>query len=76
MDGNTTQLLKNQITENLFATIYGAGNRFVLIDEIIDHITTAEALLKKDAYFTTHNGRKTQRCTTKGWDLLFQWKDG
>ena len=72
MDGNTTQLLTNQITENLFATIYGAGNRFVLLDEIIDHITTAEALSKEDAYFTTHNGRKTQRCTTKGWDLLFQ----
>ena len=44
MDGNTTQLSTNQITDNLFATIYGSGNRFVLLDEIIDHITTAEAL--------------------------------
>ena len=29
MDGHTTQLLTNKTTENLFATIDGAGNRFV-----------------------------------------------
>ena len=27
-------------------------------------------------YFTTHTGLKTRRRNTKGWDLLFQWKDG
>ena len=75
MDVHTTQLLKNQITENLFATIDGAGNRFVLINDIINHRTPAEALSKEDVYFTTHTGRKNWRRTTKGWDLLFQWKD-
>ena len=75
MDGHTTQLLTNKTTENLFATIDGAGNRFVLLDKIIDHRTTAEAISKEDAYFTTHTRRKTRRRTTKGWNLLFQWKD-
>ena len=75
MDGHTTQLLTNKTTENLFATIDGAVNWFVLLDEIIDHRTTAEAISKEDAYFTTHTRRKTRRRTTKGWNLLFQWKD-
>ena len=44
MDGHKSQLLTNQITEKLFATIDGAGNWFVLLDKTIDHITTEEAL--------------------------------
>ena len=76
MDGHTTQILTNQITENLFATIDGSGNQFVLLEKIINHRTTAEAPPKEDAYFNTHTRRKTWRRTTKGWDLLFQWKDG
>ena len=48
----------------------------MLLKEIIAHRSTPDAVGKQDAMITMKNGRKCQRRTTKGWELLIQWKDG
>ena len=42
---------------------------------IIDR-SQPDAVLKENEFFTTKNGRKCRRQTTKGWELLICWKDG
>ena len=75
-DGTTMAMTANTIAENMFAQVDEEGHRFVLIDEIVDHRTSRDAVQQADAFLTTGNGRKTRRHTTKGWELLIRWKDG
>jgi hypothetical protein len=76
LDGHTASMTANAIAEHLFAQVDSEGRRLLLIDEIIDHRASKEALKVADGYVTTRNGRKHQRKTTKGWELLVRWKDG
>ena len=67
----------NAIAKNLFGgQVDSEGRRLLLIDEIIAHRTSDEAVTVADSVVTTKNGRKHQRRTTKGWELLVRWKDG
>jgi hypothetical protein len=47
----------------------------VLLHEITDHQKTKDAVPKEDGFIVMPNGRKMQKCTTKGWELLVEWKD-
>ena len=76
LDGQRRAITANQIADNLFAQIDDEGNRHVLLDEIIDHRSDASAVTLDDAMFTDSRGRQHRRRTTKGWELLIQWKDG
>ena len=60
----------------MFAQVDEEGNRHVLFDEIIDHRTDGSELTEEDAYITSSNGSRRRRETTKGWEILVQWKDG
>ena len=60
----------------MFAQVDDEGNRYVLFDEIIDHRTDGSELQQKDAIITSNNGGRRRRETTKGWEILIQWKDG
>ena len=75
-DGTLRAFTANQIATNMFAQVDEEGRRFMLMDEIIDHRKTEDAVSHQDAMFTDKNGRQHQRKTTKGWDLLISWKDG
>ena len=46
------------------------------MNEIIDYRTNGTELKQQDAFITTKMGTKCRRETTKGWDLLIEWKDG
>ena len=76
VDGKKVALSANHIAENLFAQVDDEGNRHVLMHEIIDHRTNGQEVKQQDAFLTTKMGTKWLRETTKGWELLVEWKDG
>ena len=75
-DGEKASLTANYIAENLFAQVDDEGNRHILMKEIIDYRTNETELKQQDAFITTKMGTKHRQETTKGWELLIEWKDG
>ena len=76
LDGECASLSANHIAENLFAQVDDEGNRQVLMKEIIDYHTNGQEVKHQDAFITTRTGTKRRRETTKGWEILIEWKDG
>ena len=73
LDGHKASLSPNAIAKNLFAQV-DEGNRFVLLEAMADH--RAKQLSKGENIITTKSGGKRYKRTTKGWEILAQWKDG
>jgi hypothetical protein len=76
LDGHTVSLTANAIAESLFAQLDSDGRRLLLIDEIVDHRKSHDAIDRADGFTVTKSGQKKHRQTTKGWELLVRWKDG
>ena len=76
LDGHRTALAANAIAANMFAQIDDDGNRFVMLDSIIDHRTDGTEIQPGNEFITSHNGGKKRKMTTQGWEILLQWKDG
>ena len=76
LDGHKASLAANAIAENLFAQIDDEGNRFVTFDSIMAHRVDGSETKEDDAYITSSNGGRRRKETTKGWEILIQWKDG
>ena len=76
MDGHSAALSANAIAQNMFAQVDSEGNRHVLFDAIIDHRTDGSNLKQQESFITSKNGGKKRKPTTKGWEVLVQWKDG
>ena len=76
VDGRKQAMSANLIAENMFATVDEQGNRHIIMDSIIDHRRTADAINTNDAFVVNQGGNKRRRETTKGWEILIQWKDG
>jgi hypothetical protein len=74
-DGSTDTYTANVIAENLYAQVDEYGRSFALLDEIIDHKRIGHAI-HADGGFVIVRGQKQPRNTTKGWQLLVQWRDG
>ena len=76
LDGHKASLAANTIAENIFAQIDDEGHRHVILDAIADHRVDGSELQEEHAYITSHNGGRRRKETTKGWEMLLQWKDG
>ena len=76
LDGHKASLAANAIAENLFAQIDEKGNRHVTIDSIMAHRVDGTQLTKENGFIISQNGGKRRIETTKGWEILLQWKDG
>lgn len=76
VDGNVEDLTANIIAENLIAQVDEEGHRQVVLEEIIDHRTTQEAIPKSQGTYVNQYGVKRQKRTTRGWERLVPWKDG
>ena len=74
-DGSTETYGANLIVENIMSSVNDEGNLFVLLDEIIDHQKTDEAVAESDSWYLTKSGQRRRKPTTKGWELLISWKD-
>ena len=57
------------------AQVNGEKKRHVLFEEIIDHRIDVPEMKQQYAFITTQNGNKLRRETTKGWEIIVQWKD-
>ena len=75
-DWHKVAMTANNISNNLFAQVDQDGNRFVLFNEIINHIKDGSEIREDDAFIHMFNGNNQRRETTKGWEICIQWKDG
>jgi len=75
-DGTKQALAANVIAENIFASVDEEGHRHILLDSIVDVRKSRTAVSKEDGFVVSSNGVKRRIETTKGWDVLIQWKDG
>ena len=75
-DGHKALLAANKIAVNMPAQFNGEGNWHVLFQEIVDHRYEGTEVKEQDALIMTHTGTKHCRETTKGVEVLVQWKDG
>ena len=69
-------LSENTISLNMFSQVDDEGNRHVLFDQIIDHRVDGSEIKHMDAFIMSKNGGRRRKETTRGWELLVQWKDG
>ena len=76
LDGHKASLSANSIAQNMFAEVDEDGNRYVLLDSIIDIRSDGSEVKQQDAFITSRNGGRRRRETTKGWEILLLWKDG
>ncbi|KAI2511683.1 Reverse transcriptase (RNA-dependent DNA polymerase) [Fragilaria crotonensis] len=76
VDGNVEELTASIIAENLIAQVDDEGRRQMMFEEIIDHRTTPEAVPKSEGTYVNQYGVRRQKQTTRGWELLIQWRDG
>ena len=74
-DGEVSEYTANVIAENMWAQCDLDGKQQVLLDAIVDHKFTEEAVKYNDR-FVYKDSRRYPRKTTKGVLLQCQWKDG
>jgi len=75
-DGTQENYLANIIAENMYAKVDSEGNQYQLLDEISDHRKDASAIPIADGFTRSKNGNAVPKVTTRGWELLCNWKDG
>jgi hypothetical protein len=75
-DGTSDRMFANAIAENIYTQVDDEGYHFRLLKEITDHRKNDEAIPMKDGFVRSANGQLKHKRTTKGWQLLVEWKDG
>ena len=73
-DGGQVELGTNIIAECLYTQCDVEGKQFHLMEAIVDHKMTDDAVQKEDMYFMLRGTQHMKR-TTKGWMLCVQWKE-
>jgi hypothetical protein len=75
-DGDETILNANLIAEAIYAQFDPDGNQYVLLDSIIDHRRLDTAIRPSDQKVARSKGCTYMKCSTIGWQVCCQWKDG
>ena len=75
-DGKVTELTANVIAAQIYAQCYLDGNMYVMLDDFTDHCNPSKDLSIEDKKATDSRGRNVMRCSTVGWQIFRQWKDG
>ena len=68
-DGSLEAFTVNIIAENILSQIDDQGHRQLMMDEIMDHRKTSDAINKDGPLYIPH---KTK--TTMGWEICVLWK--
>ena len=74
-DGDVSELTANVIAELMHASCDGEGNEYLIMDLFVGHRSNAKAVYK-DGQRMAHKGCNSLHCSTVGWHLCVQWKDG
>jgi len=75
-DGHTKAFAANLIAEAIYKQVDDERRSYHIIDEIVDHQKTAEAVKPNNGFFVDRLGKRCPRKTTKGWQICLRWKDG
>ena len=75
-DGQVEELTANIIAENLIAQVDKEGHRQMMLSEIMDHRILSDAIPKAEGTYTNSYGVTRKKLTTRGWELLVEWKGG
>ena len=75
-DGSREKYMANIIAENIFAQVNNKGHQFQIIDEITDHHKDNSVVPISDGMIQNASGMAKPKKTTRGWELLMQFKDG
>jgi hypothetical protein len=75
-DGDETVLNANLIAEAMYAQCDPDGNQYVLLDSITDHRQLDAAIRPSDQKVVKPDGYTYLKCSTIGWQVCCQWKDG
>ena len=76
IDGHVEELTANIIAENLITQVDEEGQRQKMMSEIMDHRTLHDAVPQAQGTYVNQYGVKRRKATTRGWELLVEWKDG
>jgi hypothetical protein len=74
-DGSTAEYSANLIATTMFAQVDKEGRSHQIIDKIVDHRRTNDALTDAEAYVTIRGKQHAVR-TTRGWEMCILWKNG
>ena len=75
-DGGVEAVTANIIAENILSQVDEEGQRQLMLDKIVDHRTTKEAIPKSEGTYETTYGTTRKKRTTRGWEICVRWKDG
>jgi hypothetical protein len=75
-DGSVAEYTANIIAENIYSQIDSEGRQQALMKEISDFRKDGTAIAREDGFTISSNGNRTPKVTTRGWQLLVEWKDG
>ncbi|KAI2502896.1 Reverse transcriptase (RNA-dependent DNA polymerase) [Fragilaria crotonensis] len=76
LDGQIEELTANLIAENLMAQVDEEGRRQMMLSDIIDHRVLPDAIPQSQGTYVNTYGVKRRKTTTRGWELLVEWRDG
>ena len=75
-DGSREMYMANIIAENIFAQVDDEGHQFQIIDMITDHCKDNSVVPISNGMIRNANGMAKPKKTTRGWELLMQFKHG
>jgi hypothetical protein len=75
-DGDQAELSANLIAKSLYSRCDPDGNQYFLLEGIIDHRRLDTTMKLSDQKSVRPDGRTYLQCSTAGWQLCYQWKDG
>jgi hypothetical protein len=75
-DGMREKYQANIIAENMFAQVDDEGYQYLILDEITDHRKDNSAISISDGMIRSAHGSMKPKVTTRGWELLVQFRDG
>ena len=73
-DGSVDKYKSNVITENMLSQVDDVANQYLLMNKITDPRKDNTAIPISDGMMRGHNGNELPKITTRGWELLVEWK--
>ena len=75
-DGTVREYGANIIAENIYSQVDEQGHSHGILDSILDHRKSDDAIDIEQKYVMTKSGQRRLRKSTVGWDLLVKYKHG
>lgn len=76
-DGSVEEFTVNVIAEDIYSQVDQEGQTYAIQKEISNHrFDPTTEVREEDVFDTSYNRNKVLNKTTKGWELLVEWRDG